>query len=755
MVRPTAFRELSPATHALRFAGLLLVLLLTSRVGGAQVLINAAPFTYGQTFDYVNVNTGLNRSGTIAWTNNSTLPGWYTNMGSITASAGGSGTGAMYSFGAVGVNDRALGGVQTNGTGAMAYGVRLQNQTVSTFRSLTITFDAEQWRNGGETAAQVLYFMYRVSNLALTSVDATTTNYDEYYEVNVTSPVNTSTAGALVGNDGANRYPVSATLEINLPPNAELMLKWVDPNDSGFDHGLALDNVEVTLDTTVPAFETVTSGANFSDYFDLGVEPKIVNQENQPNFQTPTNTQLANWGTGLDQAAAQNYATAYTTLSGLNYKLIRYTLPEATYTVLRPTSTSGVYWGFYFLNPAALLPNLALQVPHPLKDFRTPRQGSYLFEALQAYSLAVSGHNRCMSDSLSTCKGTTDVCGGSNQAFRISDPAHNVRSYFHRATTVLAPHFPSLHFVQLHGFTKDVDDPHFIISNGTYLTPNPDRVQALGDRLSQTLATDVFPTNTTLTYKTAHLLPDTADKLLATTNVQGRFLNTYVGNICTGGGAANQVTNRFTHIEQYFDFRADARNYPTLGSALQHMFSIGPNVLPVELTSFRAQPTERQVLLTWTVATEKHNESFTVERSTDAEHYQSIGTVLGAGNSLAARSYALADADPLPGLTYYRLKQTDFDGTTRYPGLTSVHRKSTVPTVHLYPSPNDGHFTVEGAEPGSILTLLNALGNPVRTFRLPSRVATVEATDLRKGVYFAQIAGADGRVLATRRVVVE
>jgi hypothetical protein len=58
------------------------------------------------------------------------------------------------------------------------------------------------------------------------------------------------------------------------------------------------------------------------------------------------------------------------------------------------------------------------------------------------------------------------------------------------------------------------------------------------------------------------------------------------------------------------------------------------------------------------------NDFFTVERSKDAEHWEEAGRIEGAGNSNTELTYAFADDDPYSGISYYRLRQTDIDGTT-------------------------------------------------------------------------------------------
>jgi hypothetical protein len=88
------------------------------------------------------------------------------------------------------------------------------------------------------------------------------------------------------------------------------------------------------------------------------------------------------------------------------------------------------------------------------------------------------------------------------------------------------------------------------------------------------------------------------------------------------------------------------------------------NVLPIELLSFSASPKEHHVLTEWITASEVNNDFFIVERSLNAIDYEALGYVTGAGNSSEQLSYSFEDRDPLRGLSYYRLTQTDYDGTT-------------------------------------------------------------------------------------------
>lgn len=106
--------------------------------------------------------------------------------------------------------------------------------------------------------------------------------------------------------------------------------------------------------------------------------------------------------------------------------------------------------------------------------------------------------------------------------------------------------------------------------------------------------------------------------------------------------------------------------------------SAGVNPLPVELLTFTAHyNSSNTVDLNWTTATETNNDYFTVERSQDGVEFETLDVTDGAGNSTSILNYSIVDANPLQGLSYYRLSQTDFDGTRKYSEIVSVEKNNT------------------------------------------------------------------------------
>jgi len=94
--------------------------------------------------------------------------------------------------------------------------------------------------------------------------------------------------------------------------------------------------------------------------------------------------------------------------------------------------------------------------------------------------------------------------------------------------------------------------------------------------------------------------------------------------------------------------------------------------IPVELTMFTAERLDAGVLLSWETATETNNSGFEVERSRDSESFASIGFVSGKGTTTQKSNYNFIDTDIEIGNYYYRLKQVDFDGTSKYYNVVMI-----------------------------------------------------------------------------------
>ncbi len=175
-----------------------------------------------------------------------------------------------------------------------------------------------------------------------------------------------------------------------------------------------------------------------------------------------------------------------------------------------------------------------------------------------------------------------------------------------------------------------------------------------------------------------------------------------------------------------------------------------PVVLPIELLAFDAEAEGAQHVRTrWTTASESNNAFFTVERSADAAVFTPVGTVEGAGNSQQAIRYTWLDSGPLPGLSYYRLRQTDGDGSSTVSVVVAVQR-GTGPVALLG---NPVHDVLTLALPGPLrVDVVDAAGRVVFSAQLSEGIQQLPAQSWEPGVY--HVITSSGSARSSQKVVV-
>lgn len=256
-----------------------------------------------------------------------------------------------------------------------------------------------------------------------------------------------------------------------------------------------------------------------------------------------------------------------------------------------------------------------------------------------------------------------------------------------------------------------------------------------------------------------------------------------VRNCGTVGGNPNLFDNRGTCD----NINAPLSNAGTLiycvtcaacvGSSIQRQSAAPPGgqpgcnaivtPLPITLVSFEASVQQQEgsnepyVTLRWTTAREIDNDFFSIERSADGENFTEIQRIPGAGNSDAVISYGIADTAPLHGINYYRLKQTDFDGTFSYSKIVSVQVNLTLASrLSVYPNPNSGsrfflNMKSEEVKSLAIYDLSGRLQEFCTNFELTSQgLQPVSDTQLSKGSYLVKVLFADGQT-AIRKLMVQ
>ncbi len=188
--------------------------------GTGEVSLSAAP-----------ISAGTMNGWSMAPTGAAVTPKFRIDSGSSTQAS-------HLSCGSDGQSERAL-GVQASGSYIGRMGLVLVNDTGAALTEFTLTFTGEQWRNGGSGVANTLTFAY-----AINASSIATGTYTAVPALNFTSPIVSTTSGALDGNATGNRSVITATVT-NVPwgVGQTLVLRWSDTDDAGSDDALAIDDM--------------------------------------------------------------------------------------------------------------------------------------------------------------------------------------------------------------------------------------------------------------------------------------------------------------------------------------------------------------------------------------------------------------------------------------------------------------------------------------------------------------------------------
>ncbi len=200
--------------------------------------------------------------------------------------------------------------------------------------------------------------------------------------------------------------------------------------------------------------------------------------------------------------------------------------------------------------------------------------------------------------------------------------------------------------------------------------------------------------------------------------------------------------------------------YPP-GSPFSHalLLTLDTNV-PVELSSFTANLSDKNVALNWTTATEKNNSGFEVQRRIDNGDWSILGFVSGRGTITEPSDYSFTDHVSKSGNYSYRLKQIDFDGTFEFSNIVDVD-VSTVLKFQLeqnYPNPFNPSTTISFSIPkdGNVkLSVFNVLGEKVSEILNEAKTAGTysaefNASSLTSGMYLYKLEA--GKYTVTRKM---
>lgn len=251
----------------------------TAQAIGA-ISVPSGGFTHSQDFNTLPA-TGTGTTPQSAWTNNSTLAGWYLHAGNnlvadvsaIRVTAGstssrsqtsyGTGTSTERAFGSQGGSIHDLSASSTAGSigdnttfGTISVG--FTNNSGASLNGFSFSYTGEQWVRSSSTGAtrDTLTVQWALGSATATPTSLTWSNFTAPQQntagVNFTAPQKGTSNAAIDGNAAANRIVGlgASVTGISWTAGQTLFIRWVDINDPSTDGGLAIDDFSFAVPTS-------------------------------------------------------------------------------------------------------------------------------------------------------------------------------------------------------------------------------------------------------------------------------------------------------------------------------------------------------------------------------------------------------------------------------------------------------------------------------------------------------------------------
>lgn len=165
-------------------------------------------------------------------------------------------------------------------------------------------------------------------------------------------------------------------------------------------------------------------------------------------------------------------------------------------------------------------------------------------------------------------------------------------------------------------------------------------------------------------------------------------------------------------------------------------------VLPIDIISYTGLLNGEEVDLNWKTASEINNDYFTIEKSSDGKNFEELLKVKGAGNSTQALNYSAVDYSPLPGTSYYRLSQTDFNGITKRINIIPISNTKDDGMFSIVPNPTNGVVNIAyscNTNTNAVLKIYDSNGGFVlaKNFECPSgkNESQLNLNSIASGIY--------------------
>lgn len=175
--------------------------------------------------------------------------------------------------------------------------------------------------------------------------------------------------------------------------------------------------------------------------------------------------------------------------------------------------------------------------------------------------------------------------------------------------------------------------------------------------------------------------------------------------------------------------------------------------VPIKLGSFTAARQDNEVLLTWESYTEVNAEKYIIERKTNGDY--AIVAEITAANDVAGKRYTYSDLNTHNGVSQYRLKMVDIDGTYKYSEIRAVGANTGLGEITIFPNPTkgSGKVTLTDVNPAHEVQIFDHSGRMVKRVNM-SHANTIDVSSLQNGMYMLRIIDKETGKATTKKLSV-
>lgn len=172
--------------------------------------------------------------------------------------------------------------------------------------------------------------------------------------------------------------------------------------------------------------------------------------------------------------------------------------------------------------------------------------------------------------------------------------------------------------------------------------------------------------------------------------------------------------------------------------------SVGATASQTQIVGFDVEDFNIGNMLNWQTTVEVDNKEFWIERSTNGVTFITIGTVEGQGTTTEKKAYSFLDISADGGLTHYRLKQVNYDGTFKLSNVIKINKNgaNNLTITSMTPLEAGGvvEITLDVKKPSTVTYNVDKLDahlvyTATQTLQSGKNIISIDVSEFEEGTY--------------------